>query len=232
MMLVRSVPWLLLVTVLVLGRATPAAAQIDEAMVARVKATFLCRVPEFTTWPDEGAAQPPDNLPIGILGQDPLGISQIIETSIARDNLKIKDRRVGLVRMTYAPRESEERAAFERKVLRCRVLFLARSEEPHWADLRKLTAGKPILVFSEIPGFSGSGRMIEFVIAQRPDGTRGIDLHVDLVAVTEAGLRLKSTFLSIRYVVVVKMPERQGALPTPEPILVAAGIHPATARSR
>lgn len=188
-----------------------AAAQIDEGLAARVKATFLCRVPEFTTWPDE-KVQPEAPWTVCVLGADPYGVSRALESSIARDELKINGRTVAVAKLAYAPPDAGERGAFEEKLFRCRTLFVTRAEAEHWPEIRRLVAHKPILVFSEIPQFSRSGGMIEFVMSTRPNGSLGIDLHIDLDAVITAGLHLKSTFLSIRNVLVVKAPNREGAI--------------------
>jgi hypothetical protein len=192
--------------------ASSAKGQIDEGIAARVKATFLCRVPEFTTWPENAAAPATETLTIGVLGDDPHGISQVIQTSITNDNLKVNGLTVSLESLSYVPREAAGRKEFEKRLLDCQVLFIASSDRDHWPEIRGMVARRPVLVFGEISGFSQSGGMIEFVVSTRPGGGYGIDLHVDLAAVHAAGLRLKSTFLSIRNVVVVKQSSRQGAI--------------------
>jgi hypothetical protein len=114
-------------------------------------------------------------------------------------------------RIGYATPGSAGRAVFEKQIRRCHTLFVCPPEEENWPDIRKVTGQYSVLTFSEIKGFARSGGMIEFVLVRRPDGTLNYNLHVDLSAVVDAGIRIPSPVLDLRYVKVVKKPEKGGA---------------------
>jgi hypothetical protein len=215
---VQASRWLILAAIVLAVSGRFARAQIDQQMAARLKATFICKVPSHTRWP--AGALDNETLTVGVLGADPYGVGRAIETSISRERLTVATKRggseitvrVALRRLSYVPKEDAGRGDFERRLLDCDILFLTNAESKNWPGVRELIARKPILVFGDIQAFTRSGGMIEFVVGRRPDGSRAIDLHVNLDAVREAGLDLESTLLRIRYVTVVKLPQGQGSM--------------------
>lgn len=213
--------WLMLVTVLVFFSGPSARAQVDERKAALVKASFVCKVPEYTRWPAGALDDAP--LTVGVLGADPHGVGRVIERSISQAGFKVAGRRVALRRMSDIPKEAAARSEFEKRLLDCHVLFLTEAVHDDWPQVRELIADKPILVFGEFQTFSRTGGMIEFVVGERPDGARAIDLHVNLDAVRGAGLDLESTLLRIRYVTVVKVPQGQGRVSMFKVLLVKRG---------
>jgi hypothetical protein len=184
--------------------------RIDPVRAGQLKAAFLYRVSMFSNWPEPALNRNPRQFLLGVLGEDKHNVGKAMEAG-TRQGLRVQSLPIVVERIDYAAPGTTGRAAFEKQIGRCHTLFVCPSEEQNWPDIRELTGHYPVLTFSEIKGFAQSGGMIEFVLVRRPDGTLNYNLHVDLAAVVDAGIRIPAPVLDLRYVEVVKKPEKGGA---------------------
>ena len=85
------------------------------------------------------------------------------------------------------------------------LLFVPRAQGALWERLRSLLAGRSIVTVSDIAGFSRDDGMIEFVFDR---GESRVSMHIDLVSVHNARLKLSARLLGLKEgVTIVRSPE-------------------------
>lgn len=150
----------------------PARPVIDEFSLT---AAFVFNFTKFTQWP--AAALPDSILTVGVAGSAPL------RERLAR---LLEEREVGGRRL--AVREFGNPA----EVGACRVLFVARSQYPRLAEIRRALAGQPVLLIGEGTDFLERGGMIQLHLN---DNRMRFDVNV--AAVDSAGLQLSAQVLQL-----------------------------------
>jgi hypothetical protein len=142
-----------------------------------VKAVYLLNFGRFVTWPVQQETLPPDTFPICVLGQDPFG--QALDNTLSGEKLggiSVAARRI------QKPQDA----------LRCRILFISRSERPHLGAILDVLENRPVLTVSDAPDFVQRGGMIQFV--QQGDRIR---FSVNLDSARNAGLTFSSQLLKV-----------------------------------
>ena len=142
-----------------------------------VEAAYLLNFGKFVTWPGLEAKHPAPLFPICILGQDPFG--RALDTMLAGERLEGGKLTAARIRK---PQEA----------LNCRMVFVSRSEGPHWGAILEVLGSAPVLTVSDLPDFVQRGGMIQFVLDQ--DRVR---FTVNLIATTNARLTLSSQLLKV-----------------------------------
>lgn len=193
--------------------------KIDENQSAIIKAAYLRYIAKFTTWPAQRFENEGSPIVICIVGEDPYGVRQNLLEITHMKELLAEGRLPEIRRLTYIPpskgkSENPEKArdhiTFIKNLRACHMLFLTSSKEGQWSELRRIIDDFPIMMVSEIEGFSTSGGMIEFVVAHRKGslGDKGIDIHINLEATEKAMLQISSKLLRIKQgVKIVKYPK-------------------------
>jgi hypothetical protein len=151
----------------------------DSPKEHTVKAVFLYGFGRYVEWPKTTFANSASPFVIGILGDDMFGGAL---DEIAKKKT-IQNRTIVIKRFANLDAFKEP----------CQILFISRSLTNEERDaLIAKTAGKPILVVGESPGFAERGATANFFA----DGDRiAIEINVD--AVRRAQLRVDARLLSL-----------------------------------
>jgi YfiR/HmsC-like len=157
------------------GFAVSAAAQQTKPQEYQVKAVYLYNFGRFVEWPPSSAGD--ESFVICVLGQDPFGAA--LDSTVAGE--MIDDRKL-VARRIAAPGDAAG----------CRILFISSSEAAHLKDILALVNKTTVLTVSDLPGFSDSGGMIEFVLQENK-----VRFRVNLAAAEKAGLTLSSQLLKV-----------------------------------
>ncbi len=184
-----------------------------EVAAAKLEAAYLHHLAKFTTWPEDAFADEGSAVVVGFVESSPSDIAGYLETAV-RGGLSIKERPVDVLRIAYAPppgnrsnaTQQARRRRFEASLHQCHLLFVTRAMNPHWQEIHELIGDRPIVTVSDMEGFSSWGGLIEFVFTPRDEVDRekvGIDIHVNLAASRQAGLRFSSRFLDLKSVFIV-----------------------------
>ncbi|MEW5851984.1 MAG: YfiR family protein [Myxococcota bacterium] len=155
----------------------------------RVKAEFLERFTHFIEWPAEGL--PPEDQPfvIGVLGTD--GMTPHLE-NLARTR-RIKGRLVVVQQL----RSAEE-------VLRCQVVWIARSEAERLDSILARTTGRPILTVADTASFSRHGVHITVT----PVGSR-LGFLINVGEAARSGLSFSAHLLRLGAIVETRIDARE-----------------------
>jgi hypothetical protein len=151
-------------------------AQDDIVMAQReynVKAVSLYAFGRYVTWPPEAFANETSPFVIGVLGGNPFG--DALQRIAAKK--KVNDRPIAVRQLGSAG-----------EALECHIVFVSSAAPPAVeAELFKATAGKPVLLVGETPGFAARGGVINFYqsgnnvrFELNPD--RGVAAHLSLNA--------------------------------------------------
>jgi hypothetical protein len=145
-----------------------------------IKAAFIYNFAKFTHWPDNTWKQPNDPLNLCTTGED-----KLVDELERLDGKKIKEHPVSILSLknTQTPKH-------------CHLLYIATSENKNFKDILKSVHGEAVLTVSLLPGFTGTGGMIEF--KPEKDQTRFI---INLGVAREAGLILSSRLLNVADVI-------------------------------
>lgn len=158
------------------GRAQPRA--VEEA---NLKAAFVLRFAQFTTWPANAFTNATAPLVFGVLGRDP------VEVGLER---VLRDQRVGNRPAQFVRYDSLAQAT------NCHVLFLSESQRARLPELLTSLRERPILTVSDLQPFATRGGMIGLV--RREDR---LQFEANPGAAEAAGLRLSSRLLQLATVV-------------------------------
>jgi YfiR/HmsC-like len=150
-------------------------AQQSKPEEYQVKAVYLYNFGRFVQWPAAGGND--DSFTICILGHDPFGA--VLDTTLSGesiDNLKLVAKRIS------SPRDAAA----------CHILFLSSSEAGHTKEALAHLEKSPVLTVSDLPGFTSSGGMIQFVLKENK-----VRFEVNLAAAEKAGLSFSSQLLKV-----------------------------------
>lgn len=154
------------------------AAHAEElSMESKLKVAFLLNFAKFTTWPPGAFSGPAASFRLCVSGDDPFGaaLNDLEKKQVEGRSIQIE--RFGNI---------------GKEMGRCHLVYLGLSEHNQLGRYLQATAGKPILIVSEIPGFARAGGMIEL----RKEEDR-MGFVVNNKAAQEAGLQLSSSFLHL-----------------------------------
>ena len=163
---------------LVTGTVFPSAilrAQQSKPAEYQVKAVYLYNFSKFVEWPATSGEE--DSFAICVLGHDPFGPaldSTLLGEKV--DNKNIVARRIVDVQ----------------EASKCRILFLASSEAARMKQILVSLGKASVLTVSDLPDFSVSGGMIQFVMEDNK-----VRFEVNLSAADKAGLTLSSQLLKV-----------------------------------
>jgi hypothetical protein len=164
------------------ARQTDSTESPDAPKEHTVKAVFLYGFGRYVEWPKTAFATSKSPFVIGILGEDWFN-SALDEIAKKRT---IQDRKIVIKR--FATLE-----AYVAYKARCHILFVSRSltAEQQAAVIAK-TAGKPVFVVGETPGFAEHGGTANFFA----DGDR-ISFEINTDTVRQSQLRVDARLLSL-----------------------------------
>ena len=157
-----------------LGWAHRARSQ-SKSQEYRVEAGYLSNFGRFVHWPIAATGEP--NFVICVLGSDPF--DGMLDTAVAGEkinNQSVMARRITTVQDAPA----------------CRILYISASESSHLVEILNLLNHASVLTVSNIPGFTASGGMIQFVLMK--DKVR---FEVNVAAANAARLTLSSQLLKV-----------------------------------
>ena len=139
-----------------------------------LKAGFLTRFPQYTTWPTNAMAGSNSPIVIGVFGSDPFGL--ILDKTAA-------DQKGG-------PALIVRRVSTTAEAAQCQVMFIPKSESRNEAGCLAALKGKPILTVGESGQTIARGGIVEFQTVGKT-----IRFNVSLPAMETAGLKLSSQML-------------------------------------
>jgi hypothetical protein len=180
----RSILLVLTALALCLGRPAPARSQQAESADVRhsestVKAVYLYSFGRYVEWPQKAFDNATSPFVIGVLGEDTFG--RTLDEIAAKKT--IQGRRIEIRRF----------ASIKDYRVPCHILFFSRSlNEAQQAELVSKTAGTPVLIVGETPGFAERGAIANFFL----DGDR-VRFEINVDNARRAGLRLDARLLSL-----------------------------------
>jgi hypothetical protein len=155
--------------------SVPAALGQSKPQEYQVKPVYLYNFGRFVQWPE--SVPKTATFPICVLGRDPFG--PILDLTIANEAVneaKLVSRRIETTRDAAG----------------CRILFVSSSEAPHIREILASIEKLSILTVSDMPDFTGSGGMIQFVLQDKK-----VRFEVNLSPAEKAGLALSSQLLKV-----------------------------------
>ncbi len=150
-------------------------AQIPPVHEYQVKAVMLFNFAHFVEWPPAAFADPSAPLVIGVLGEDPFGIS--LDEAVHGEKVGLRP----LLVRRYQRTEDLDT---------CHLLFISRSEAGRLEEIIARLQNRSILTVSDAEGAALRGIMIRFVTEENR-----IRLRINLNAAKAAGLVLSSKLL-------------------------------------
>jgi hypothetical protein len=153
--------------------ARPAVAEANREY--KVKAAFVASFIDFVKW-NVRRVDVTEDFSICLFRSDPF--EQSLERIVA---LKYPQRSIRIVRLHDL-----------RQVETCHMLFVSVTEENVLREVLSQTSGKPVLTVSDIPGFAGSGGMIELLVENGK-----VRFNINLRPVRQAGMQLSSNLLRL-----------------------------------
>lgn len=143
----------------------------------QVKAAYLYDFSRFVEWPAHSGSEKDPTFAICVIGKDPFGA--ILDATLAgekREGQNLEARRISKAQ----------------EALACRILFIGTSEADHLKEILAQMKKATVLTVSDIPRFSESGGMIEFVLKDHK-----VRFDVNLTNATDAGLAVSSDLLKV-----------------------------------
>lgn len=174
--ILRLVPGVVLAAALCLRAAS--ASDLPESVI---KAAGLFKVVSFVEWPPESFATPHAPLVVGVLGDGPIAdlLPAFAETETWNG------RKVVVRGVTTAGAAAG-----------CHVVFVGRSAQATWTQLRPDFSRRPILTFSEADDFARHGGIVQLAIARNR-----LHLVINVAAARAAGITISSKVLRLAEVV-------------------------------
>ena len=166
----------LLVALCLHGGGAPVRAQ-DDGLEYKVKAAFLLNFARFITWPEQHWPADQPFFLLTVLGQDPFGsaLSGVEEKQIAGRPIHLR----------FEQTLSGEASAGQ-------MIFVSGSEKAHLGHILASTAGKPIVLVSDIEGFAAAGGMFEL---KSVNGR--LSFIINNSRAREQGLRINASLLKL-----------------------------------
>jgi hypothetical protein len=169
-----------------LACASPAAESVAKEY--QIKAVFLFNVVQFVQWPESVFAGPDAPIAIGVLGENPFGTA--LDDTVRGETVRNRS-----IVVRYARRLDQLQT--------CQVIFIARSERGHVAEILSALGNAPVLTASDVPGFAEQGGLVEFYL----DANR-VRFAVNLAVARAHGLKPSSQMLNLARIV-ASDPERR-----------------------
>jgi len=158
---------------------------MDPITEHEVKAAYLYNFARFIEWPESTFATPEAPLIFAVVGEDPL----VGALELALKQKKIGGREVVLRRFRSAGELPGDPTA-------CHLLFVARSEEDRWPQIRASLEKQSTLTVSDLEDFTRTGGVICFF----REGKK-VRFEVNIDAACRAGLKLSSKLLKLAAIV-------------------------------
>jgi hypothetical protein len=143
----------------------------------QIKAAFIFNFAKFVEWPAAAFPKASSPIVVGVLGENPF--RDALEKTIKN---KTVDEHPVVIR--------EFRAATD--ATNCHILFISSSEKAQLPQILKQLNGRSMLTVGEMPGFTETGGMINFVL----EGTK-IRFQINNEAANGAGLKISSKLLNL-----------------------------------
>jgi hypothetical protein len=158
--------------------AGPGTAQERQLTQNLIKARFVARVADYSTWP-EASPMKPETGPfvIGLIGRSELEPDLKKEVQTLG---KLKGRPVE-IRVFRALTHLDE----------CHILLIADSEGDRLEDILKQIGGKPVLTIASSAGFASRGIIFNLSVDQER-----LIYEMNLVALRKSGIKLDSRVLA------------------------------------
>jgi len=115
----------------------------------QIKAAFLFNFAQFVEWPTNAFTSTDAPFSIGILGDDPFG--KALDATVQGES--VQNRKLTIQRS----RRLED-------LQNCQVIFISKSEKSRLSEILPKLNARSILTVSELPGFAGSGGVINFYL--------------------------------------------------------------------
>lgn len=149
-----------------------------------LKAAFIYNFAKFTHWPQESWDAPNTPLNLCTMGNDALvsNLSRLSKETVAGHPVSIN---------TFDPGVEDSD---------CHILYIATSEHKHFTRFIQQTHDAPVMTISEIPGFAGSGGIIQLYREQQQ-----IRFKINLGVARDRGLTLSARLLDLAELVDTKV---------------------------
>jgi len=163
------------------------AAETLQLVEQQIKAGLVYNFLKYTEWPADRMPAPGDAVVVCLLGGDPFGgyLQPLAGRTVNQQVIGIKS----------VPTVTEAQS--------CSLLIVHSNQQANWPDMQRMLAGKSVLTVSDMPGFAGSGGMIEFT---RTNNRIGVTINTDTV--TAAHLMVQDRLLRLARTVSREPPGR------------------------
>lgn len=157
---------------LLLGLSVSAAVAPAEY---RVKAVFLFNFAQFVDWPPDAFTDPGQPFVIGVLGKDPFGaeLDAVVRGETVSHRPLVVERYNNIADLHN-----------------CHILYIARSEVGHLAQILEALKGRSVLTVSDADGDDQAGVMIRLV-----NRSNRVGLQIDVGAAKASHLTISSKLL-------------------------------------
>jgi len=162
----------------------PQYAQADDNKEYLVKAAFIYNFIKFIEWPAEKAIAQQSKIDICTLGETPLSNASKVFAAASTPQLALS-----LVQDNNLHSIPQH----------CHVLFISESQSDRLPSILEAMKGHPVLLVSDMDGFTQAGGMIGFVIDDNK-----IKIDVNKREITSAGMRVDAQLLEIAHEVIDK----------------------------
>lgn len=171
----RRRPLLLLLALLLL--ASPAAAQAEGLLQAKIKATYIFKLIPFVDWPSLEAAGPAEPIRVGIVGRDAVAdcLGELHGHSVRGRTLLV-----------------ERYPASFSGPLACHILYICPGESQRLPQLLQMAAPASVLTVSDIPRFPSRGGMVGFA-----DERGRVRIEINLRIARQSSLRISAKLLEV-----------------------------------
>jgi len=175
----------------------PAPARAADEAASReyqIKAAILYNVLKFVEWPQDKTPDSNEPMIIGLIGHDPFlnSFDPILEKNPEGKPVAIR-RFPGFNELEKTgPTEPDEPHPQIQAIRKSHLLFICRSEQPHWAKILRATEGHGILTVADSMGFLESGGIINLLTDHDK-----IRFEVNMAVAQRAALRIRSRLLRL-----------------------------------
>ena len=173
----RRVPAVAAVMALFLAGVLSCFALATNPLEYEVKAAMLYNFIRFVEWPSSAWKDSRTPLVVGVFGSDPFG--RVLDQTLQD---KTYGGRPIQIRRLHALSEIDG----------CNVLFIARSERKHLADILRSAQGAGMLTISDMEDFVASGGAIGFVLVDSK-----IRFEINSSSASRSGLTISSKLLRL-----------------------------------
>jgi hypothetical protein len=170
-------------------------AQDATSVEYRNKANFLVRFLDFIEWPEAAFSSPEAPFLICVRGDFSF------DTALAEQarNSTPHRRRIDVLWLRG-----------DQKSRVCHVVFVSRSESRRYAEVLQAANGPGVLTVGETPDFLEAGGAMSFVVKVDANQRQVLQFEVNLVAATDAQLKISSKLLAVARRVVNRPEPKKG----------------------